>query len=72
MRVHPWARTAHPWARTAHESTPLGYGCVHLDLKHADFVGHVNVVPDTEVVPALGHHHITQRHPLHVGAVVEQ
>lgn len=45
---------------------------VYLDLEHADFVGHVNVVPDTEVVPALCHHHVTQRHPLHIGAVVEQ
>ncbi len=44
----------------------------HLDLEHADFVWHVNVVPYAEVGPALCHHHVTLRDPLHVGAVVEQ
>lgn len=32
----------------------------------------VDAVPDTQVAPALRHHHITARHPLHVLTEAEQ
>ncbi len=43
-----------------------------LEREHGDLVWHVNVVPDTQTVPVLGHNHITLRHPLHIRAVVQK
>ena len=43
----------------------------HLDRKHGDFLGSIDVVPNAEVAAILRNHNIAQRHPLHVTAVVE-
>lgn len=44
----------------------------HLEGERGHFLRHLNVVPDTEVASVLSYHHIAQRDPLHVGAVVEE
>ena len=40
----------------------------HPEGEHGGALGAVDVVPDTEVGPVLGHHHVTAWHPLDVGA----
>lgn len=40
----------------------------HLDGEHGDALRAVDAVPDAEVPPVLGDHHIAARHPLDVGA----
>ena len=42
-----------------------------LDREHGDPLRSVDVVPHTQVASVLPHHHITTRHPLYIGAVVE-
>lgn len=38
----------------------------HLDGEHGDALWAVDTVPDAEVSPVLGDHHITARHPLDI------
>ena len=50
--------------------------CVHACVcpptypegEHGDSLGAVDVVPHTQAIPVLGHHHVAARHPLHIGA----
>ena len=43
----------------------------NLDWKHCNFLGRIDIVPDTEVSAVLTDDNVTKRHPLHVGAIVE-
>ena len=57
------------------EREALKRQCANLNGEHGDSLWHVYVVPHTEVVCVLSHHHITEGHPLlggvqHVGGVM--
>lgn len=44
----------------------------HLDGEHGDALGAVDAVPDAEVSPVLGDHHIAAGDPLDIGAETQQ
>lgn len=44
----------------------------HPEGEHGGALGAIYAVPDAEVSPVLGHHHVTARHPLDVGAESQQ
>ena len=45
---------------------------IPLDGKHGLLVRCIDAVPDTQAASALGHHHVTARHPLNIAAVGQQ
>ena len=45
---------------------------IPLDGEHGLLVRSIDAVPDTQAASALGHHHITARHPLDIAAVGQQ
>lgn len=44
----------------------------HLDGEHGDALWAVDAVPDAEVPPVLGHHHVTAGYPLDIRAEAQQ
>lgn len=44
------------------------WGTPHLDWEHGDALWAVDVVPDADVSPVLGDHHVAARHPLDIRA----
>ena len=45
---------------------------IPLDGKHSLLVRCIDAIPDTQAASALGHHHVTARHPLNIAAVGQQ
>lgn len=62
-----------------HDDT--GLATCPFNADHIPFVGNIlndhlvgvfNVVPHAQIAPVLRHHHVTQRHPLHLTALVQE